>query len=314
MMAVRNAAVLLTTLSLLIPLLSFTPASGQGARTIAGTVYALPGGSVAGTLVIACVFANNTCDEQRSRYSKITQRGARAAYRIEGLGQGAFYVLAWRDLNGNKDADAGDEVGYFPDITTPRPVTPPARGIDVRLQKQTMQSSGAFGPQTSRGQPAPPPAAAPPAAAPAPPASSVAPAELVGRWLLREATADNYNTATGGFASSDGRIYELVLTAQGGFLWSRFIQGTIRSCQRYVLQKLEGSFSVSGAGIVFQSNRAREIFRSRYRCASTPDYDRPIEAKTRVHNWRVGRGQYGDLHLYLNGGDIYLTDVYDPAR
>jgi hypothetical protein len=307
---VKPYILLVATLILIAAPLSFDPAAAQGARTITGTVYAMPGGSVAGTLVIACVFANNTCDEQRSRFTRVTQRGARAAYRIDGLGRGSFYVLAWRDLNGNKDADAGDEVGYYPNINSPSPVTPPARGIDVRLQKQRVQVGGGFGPpQTSGRQPS-----APPAAAPQRPAAGGVPAELVGRWLLREATADNYNTATGGFASSDGRIYDLVLTAQGGFLWNRFIQGTIRSCQRYVLQKLEGSFSVSGAGIVFQSNRAREIFRSRYRCASTPDYDRPIEAKTRVHNWRVGRGQYGDLHLYLSGGDIYMTDVYNPVR
>src|SRR3990172_2548722 len=142
----------------------------------------------------------------------------------------------------------------------------------------------------------------------------VVPAEMTGKWVLREALSDSYNVATGGFASVDGRIYELALTAQGQFQWNRFIQGTIRSCTRFSLQKLIGTFAVSGTSITFRPTPARETFRRRAGCASSRDYDRDISTAPFTHLWEVGRGQYGDLRLTLSGGDIYLTDVYTPVK
>src|SRR3990172_1055505 len=97
----------------------------------------------------------------------------------------------------------------------------------------------------------------------------VVPAEMTGKWVLREALSDSYNAATGGFASVDGRIYELALTTQGQFQWNRFIQGTIRQCTRYSLQRFVGTFAVAGRDVTFRPTQARETFRSRARCHST---------------------------------------------
>jgi hypothetical protein len=144
--------------------------------------------------------------------------------------------------------------------------------------------------------------------------AAVVPAPLTGKWVLREALSASYTPGTGGFASVDGRIYELGLTPQGQFQWNRFIQGTIRSCTRYSLQKLEGTFTVAGNSVTFRPNRARETFRSRGGCASSRDYDRDISTAPFTHVWEVGRGSYGDVRLTLSGGDIYLTDVYTPVR
>jgi len=140
------------------------------------------------------------------------------------------------------------------------------------------------------------------------------PAQLAGKWVLREALSESHNIGTAGFASVDGRIYELSLTAQGQFQWNRFIQGTIRGCTRYSLQKLAGVFAVTGTNITFRAAKARETFRSRGGCASSRDYDRDISTAPFTHVWDVGRGPYGDLRLTLSGGDIYLTDIYTPVK
>jgi hypothetical protein len=145
--------------------------------------------------------------------------------------------------------------------------------------------------------------------------AAVVPPPLTGRWVLREALSTSYNPGTGGFAPVDGRIYELALTPQGQFQWNRFIQGTIRSCTRYSLQRLEGTFVVAGNNATFRPTRARESFRSRGGCASSRDYDRDISTAPFTHVWEVRRGTYGgDLNLILSGGNIYLSDVYTAVR
>ncbi len=108
--------------------------SAQGNGTISGTVYATPGGSLQGAVVIACLVENDTCSDSRSGAQPINSNAASASFEITNLETAEHLMLAWRDLNNNGEADAGDEIGVYRQGGKPALLTPPAAGIELRLQ------------------------------------------------------------------------------------------------------------------------------------------------------------------------------------
>jgi uncharacterized protein (DUF2141 family) len=118
----------------LIALLGVAVSSAQNALSVSGTVFAATGSSVQNAVVIACLLQNDTCDQTRSRTQALTASGSSASFRLDSLERADYLFLAWRDLNGNGEADAGDEVGVYQQGGKPALLTPPATGVNLRLQ------------------------------------------------------------------------------------------------------------------------------------------------------------------------------------
>lgn len=94
----------------------------------------VPVADIAGAVVGACYYVNNTCDENLSRVVRITQSGNSAPYTIPGLSAINYIVAAFKDGNDDGDLnDADDYVGTYLRNGQPADVVPPASGIDVLL-------------------------------------------------------------------------------------------------------------------------------------------------------------------------------------
>jgi hypothetical protein len=121
--------------SAIVAMLGVAASSAQSNLGISGTVFAAPASSLRNTVVIACRLENDTCDEARSGIQELNASTPSATYRIDNLENAAYLMLAWRDLNGNGEADAGDEIGMYRQGGKPALLTPPASKIDLRLQR-----------------------------------------------------------------------------------------------------------------------------------------------------------------------------------
>ena len=114
---------------LVFTLLIFLAACGGGGPVaapdgIAGTLSAPAGSDVSGTTVGACV--GESC--------VTTTADASGNYAITGLTPGQYQIIAWKDVNRNREIDAGDYVGFYTqDGQTPAPVSPPASGINITM-------------------------------------------------------------------------------------------------------------------------------------------------------------------------------------
>lgn len=85
-----------------------TPTPNPGSGGFSGTVLAPQGGgSVAGTLVIACYLEGQDCSQSKS---KVVQAGSGGSFSM-GAEAGSYLIVAWKDVNANQDIDSGDIIG-----------------------------------------------------------------------------------------------------------------------------------------------------------------------------------------------------------
>jgi hypothetical protein len=104
----------------------------QGVMAISGTVYAPAGEDIAGTVVVACFVQGSDCDASKSKTYEITQSGESASFTFEGLTRDTYLLLASKDTNANDvDFEDGD---FYALYGTDGNVTPPARGLELRLE------------------------------------------------------------------------------------------------------------------------------------------------------------------------------------
>jgi hypothetical protein len=103
-----------------------------GAIALSGTVYAPPGGDVAGTVVVACFVQGEDCDEAKSHVLEITTSGPSAPFNLSGLTREPYMFFASKDVNGNgvHFEDGDFYVLYGSDGN----ITPPALGLELRLE------------------------------------------------------------------------------------------------------------------------------------------------------------------------------------
>lgn len=150
-----------------------TAATGGGSGTgggsaapfsISGTATAPSGVSITNSYVIACAWINDTCDDVKSGLVQLTASGSSSPYLVENLESGhVYFVVLWKDVNGNQDIDAGDYFGTSVEQSgNARAFTEAATGANVTmaLREPVMQPS-------------------------------TIPAELLGEWLTNSSTYTN---------------------------------------------------------------------------------------------------------------------------
>ena len=186
------------------------PALAQG--RLSGTLEAP---DVRGYLVIACfAHAELGCDEARSGYAEISATGARAAWVIDVAARGPYLLLAWRDTNGDGDAQEHELIVLSDATGEPSLVFAPAGGLAIA-------AAGA-------------PAVGPPPGGPiaaATPAGTLHP-DLVGIWQQTRAAAGDYRSLITGFTFSmtSGFSAQLRLRPDGTFDYAFYSSGVATDC------------------------------------------------------------------------------------
>lgn len=172
---------------------------------------------VAGAVVIACwPSEQDGCDEARSGTADVVGSGRNGTWRIDGLGAGPFLIIAWRDLDGDGEADDAELDVLLEADGSPRLVAAPAQGLALGT----------------------PPVAAPGPTVPGkvaiPGRASVAalPADLVGVWQTTRASAGDYRDAVTGstFSMTSGYSTTLKLRPDGAFEYVFYSSGVANDC------------------------------------------------------------------------------------
>ncbi|WP_019012104.1 carboxypeptidase-like regulatory domain-containing protein [Deinococcus aquatilis] len=92
-----------------------------------------------GTLVWACLSLGEGkgCDKELSQEVRITSSGKNVAYVITDVSSKlSYYLIAWKDLNGDGELNAGDYLGHFVNTSNNTELVQPARGsFDFRLSQ-----------------------------------------------------------------------------------------------------------------------------------------------------------------------------------
>jgi|GEM_PF-5183372 len=113
-------------------------AQAQTSLSLSGTVQAVAGSTLERTVVFACFESRPGagCDPANSKAVKLEGGGQKAAFKLEGLADRTYTVIAWRDLNSDGVVDEqGDQIGvYSLDGQNPTPVKPPQFGLTLQMQ------------------------------------------------------------------------------------------------------------------------------------------------------------------------------------
>ena len=108
------------------------PEPTPGQSSISGQVFAVAGSNLSGARFHFCDGATNKC-----QFIEYKGSASQAPYRFD-VPSGRYYVVAHRDLNGNKELDAGDHFGCFGPTAnggcTIFAVNGAVTGKDIRMQ------------------------------------------------------------------------------------------------------------------------------------------------------------------------------------
>lgn len=217
----------------LISVLLLGAALAQG--SISGTLFAP---DTQGYVVIACYpSADAGCDEVLSGVTQLAGSGRRQAFRIDGLAEGAYMLVAWRDANGNGDSEESELSVLLGADGQPVLLRPPMQGVQFRLNAGT--------------------ASQPAAPQPSPPATQGAvPADLVGVWQQTRASAGDYRNLVTGyeFTATSGFSAQLVIGADAGYYMAYYSSGYQTGCAVPVsyFEQSRGAARWEGARLVLQ--------------------------------------------------------------
>ncbi len=109
-----------------------TPSGSSGGLAFSGTVKAFSGSSLDGTIVLAGVWENGKYNEGKS---KAVKPGANGKFSIAGLEKISYVLFAWRDVDGDSDVSAGDEVAPFKPGGKFALATPPLANISLQFEQ-----------------------------------------------------------------------------------------------------------------------------------------------------------------------------------
>jgi hypothetical protein len=104
-------------------------ATGLG---FSGTVKAVVGSGLENAIVLVGVWENGQYNQGKS---KAVRLDANARFSLSGLEKIPYVLFAWRDLDGNGDVNAADEVAPFKTNGKPSLATPPLTNISLQFEK-----------------------------------------------------------------------------------------------------------------------------------------------------------------------------------
>ena len=238
-------------------------ALSQNSGTIQGTVYAVPNSTVSGSTTIACVIVNDECSATLSKVAVVQGTGPSGKYLLENLGTDSYLMLAWRDLNGSSDLDAGDEVGVYARNGQPALVKSPATGIDLRLKSFTGDIDAllesvevTIGP-TQAAQPS---------------------KTLVGDWSTIDFLSSTNNSDTGRYLGSNNSFTTAKFDANGKYELTEYIYITMDiGCSNWIFTSTSGTYSVSNQQLAFMPKTSNQINQSG--CRPATSYKRKNDLK-----------------------------------
>ena len=97
-----------------------------------GVVRPVSGSSLQNTAVLAAVFENGTYNQTKSQAVLLDSNGG---FQITKLEARPYVLIAWRDLDGNKDISAADELAPYRFVGTLALATPPLANIVLQLEQ-----------------------------------------------------------------------------------------------------------------------------------------------------------------------------------
>lgn len=197
----------------LVSVLLLGAALAQG--SISGTLFAP---DTQGFVVIACYpSADDGCDESLSGVTQLAGGGGRQAFRIDGLAEGSYMLIAWQDANGNADAEENELVFLLGGDGEPVWLRPPMKGVEFRVELPAAAQIGS------------PPVTTQPATSTT---RGALPADLVGIWQQTRASAGDYRNLTTGyeFTATSGFSAQLVIGVDGGYYMAYYSSGYQTGC------------------------------------------------------------------------------------
>ncbi|GGK30165.1 hypothetical protein GCM10008955_24920 [Deinococcus malanensis] len=244
-------------------------------NAVSGTVQVPAGSAVTDVVVFTCVpGAQVGCDPDKMVASGVTADGK---YLLENVPAGPFHVMAWLDVNGDRQPNAGDLYGTFRDTGGAlAQVQAPRQNVDLRLDNF-------------------------PTAAP----STPAPAQLGGTWISGTSTGvDYYNPGSGQWAPPSGTGVLLQIHPDGTFTRGVTVQLSNYGCTTTVIGHYTGRVRVSGSEMVLEPTSSRQKYLSS--CNSSLNYDREVPNVSLPFTWELGSD--GRLVLtWPSGGKTYFN-------
>ena len=109
---------------------------GQGGSISGHLTLAEGSGEELGDMVVmACPVDGGCGNQEKWRFTQFTSSGPSATFEIRNVPAEPYRVYAWNDLNGNRQADAGDLIGvYSTDGKAEATVTPPAQDLEITVE------------------------------------------------------------------------------------------------------------------------------------------------------------------------------------
>ena len=256
-------AFLIGTLSLLMPLAAV-------AADIGGAIVAAPGSTtVAGTRVELCPMPDGAAQADCGALVPImiNVTGAVGYFRFTGVSPGNYRIVAYRDLNRNRDMDAGDEAAVYARYPNqdPADVQPGRTDVAIRLIPFNGDANTLFEGRRRDGVTF---------------TGTVpfSPSLLVRRWGGTGPIADNYSTVTGAFVGTTWSANGIEFRANGTYE-SADLYNQTSGCMVY-LDK--GRYTVNGNRI-----RLTPTSLQKHRCGSAQVSTRTGTLGPTDYYWRM---------------------------
>jgi hypothetical protein len=109
-----------------------TPSTSSSGLALSGTVKALSGSSLDDAIVLAGVWENGKYNQDKS---KAVKPAANGKFSLTGLEKIPYVLFAWRDVDGDSDVSAGDEVAPFKAGNKFALATPPLANISLQFEQ-----------------------------------------------------------------------------------------------------------------------------------------------------------------------------------
>lgn len=92
-----------------------------------------PTATIQGTVVLACFYANNACDANKSQLVSVGSGTQSAMFSTTKLEDGQYALIAWQDVNGNQKVDNSDLIGMYIENNVLAVVRPPKASLHLSV-------------------------------------------------------------------------------------------------------------------------------------------------------------------------------------